>query len=330
MSDDAKEPSCARSWEVEAVRDGRLLAANESAAVRHLGECAECRKLSGDFDRLGLLLREVEVSPDSDVAVRRLRQRILAQADAELTGRSRPSHARTRKISLIAAFFMILAGSFAAFRLLPSPTLAHRPQTTAATVDALAEGNTHWSRQTETDVERIDLDDGTLRLRVQRTQSSKRVIVRVPDGEIEDVGTVFYVVVAHGATQAVGVDEGEVVIRLKGANPLVVTAGHRWQRPSDSVTVPVESLKSSAMPLGKGADPEPTLASRSTTNPGTSDSVSSRTERANAEREDRAYLHAIRLLREGKHTEAKAAAKEYLRSFPDGFRREEIGQVLQY
>jgi TolA-binding protein len=43
--------------------------------------------------------------------------------------------------------------------------------------------------------------------------------------------------------------------------------------------------------------------------------------------EDRAYLQIIDLLRTGKASEAREAARDYLRRFPEGFRRVEVGEV---
>jgi hypothetical protein len=50
---------------------------------------------------------------------------------------------------------------------------------------------------------------------------------------------------------------------------------------------------------------------------------------ARADEEDAAYLNAIRLLRNGATDEARHAAREYLRRFPDGFRREEMGRLAR-
>jgi hypothetical protein len=45
--------------------------------------------------------------------------------------------------------------------------------------------------------------------------------------------------------------------------------------------------------------------------------------------EDGAYLRVLRLLRSGREDEARAAAKDYLRRFPTGFRREEMQQLAK-
>jgi hypothetical protein len=43
-----------------------------------------------------------------------------------------------------------------------------------------------------------------------------------------------------------------------------------------------------------------------------------------AREEDQAYLHIVSLLNAHRLTEARAAAKDYLLRFPNGFRREEV------
>jgi hypothetical protein len=44
--------------------------------------------------------------------------------------------------------------------------------------------------------------------------------------------------------------------------------------------------------------------------------------------EDAAYLHWISLLRAGRRDEARAAGLDYLRRFPDAFRRPEVERVV--
>jgi hypothetical protein len=45
--------------------------------------------------------------------------------------------------------------------------------------------------------------------------------------------------------------------------------------------------------------------------------------------EDVAYLEILHLLRDSRSTAAREAAREYLRRFPDGFRREEVGRLAK-
>ncbi|MEA2749895.1 MAG: hypothetical protein QOI41_4038, partial [Myxococcales bacterium] len=144
----------------------------------------------------------------------------------------------------------------------------------------------------EADVERFDLRDGTLHLRVRRPPGGRRVVVTVPDGEIEDVGTTFDVVVSDRHTERVSVQEGRVVVRLTDRAPVTVESGRAWRR-----SPPAKAVTATTARLSDG------------------------------EREDAAYLDVLRLLREGNDTEARTAASRYLHDFPAGFRRTEMERV---
>jgi len=45
--------------------------------------------------------------------------------------------------------------------------------------------------------------------------------------------------------------------------------------------------------------------------------------------EDEAYLRVVALLREGRHEEAKVAARGYVARFPSGLRRREMDRVAE-
>jgi hypothetical protein len=45
--------------------------------------------------------------------------------------------------------------------------------------------------------------------------------------------------------------------------------------------------------------------------------------------EDIAYLQVIALMRDGRREEARLAAKNYLRRFPNGFRRVEVEAIAR-
>jgi TolA-binding protein len=174
------------------------------------------------------------------------------------------------------------------------------------------------------------LSEGTLRRDVQRKPGGRRVVVRVPDGEIEDLGTIFHVVVNRGRTERVGVDEGRVTIRLTDKTPITISSGQAWERANE---------EESALPVVVSG-PTATTSTPSAMSPRPSPSDTTRRPRAsapsqmepptpNTDQEDAAYLHAIQLLREGRDVEASAAANDYLRRFPDGFRREEMGRIAR-
>ncbi|NOU26345.1 MAG: hypothetical protein HOO96_00440, partial [Polyangiaceae bacterium] len=83
-----KRASCDRVWEVEAVRDGRLLGAARADARRHAEGCEVCGADTAYLEALAAGLRAMPSGSDDEVALRRLRGRVLAAADAELAARA--------------------------------------------------------------------------------------------------------------------------------------------------------------------------------------------------------------------------------------------------
>lgn len=323
--------ACARTWEIEAARDGRLSDAAKVALDRHVERCAVCRKEMDDLEGLGRALGEVEVPDVDDIALRRLRQRVLRRADAEIAGRSIPP-ARPRRASFVMAP-VALAVALVALLFWSSgrnAVLSPAPAVVATTtVDAIGDGDARWSKRTEGETERVDLSDGTLRLRVRKAPNGRKVVVRVPDGEIEDLGTIFHVVVRDGVTQRVAVEEGRVTIRLRNTAPITIASGQTWERaePSTSVAtalpvvVPPSTSPASSVPSTPAAHQRPTAAAN--------EASSALAVPAHGDEEDAAYLRAVRLVREGRKSEARDAARDYLRRFPDGFRREEMGRIAK-
>jgi hypothetical protein len=325
------QPRCGQSWEVEAARDGRLSGVSLEVVARHIERCDECRELSSYFAGLGRAMRGLDVLDVDDIAAHRLRRKLLGRVDAEIAGRSLPPPAsrelarrsaarRYLLLPLVATFAVIVGLATRSWMRAPSlPALSQAPRTT---VDAVDEGGAHWTQTSNRSVEWIDLSDGTLRLRVQKAPGSKRVVVRVPDGEIEDVGTVFHVVVSNGRTQRVGVDEGRVVIRLTHMAPITISSGTSWERPQ-------ESIATSTTPSAAASAAPPSIASAKRSQLAPPPSQPDLPEAPSAAKEDAAYLRMISLLRQGRDVEARAAARDYLKRFPNGFRREEMTQIAE-
>jgi hypothetical protein len=321
----ARRAPCPQAWEIEAARDGRLSGDAVDDVARHVERCAECRALSRYVSGLGRALRDLDEPKIIDAGVLGLRQRILGRIDAEMSGRSIPPAApesgalptvRRRRvlISLVAATACVV-GAALWKRPVPPPATAASSMTT--TVETTDEGGARWTRTTNRGVEWIDLADGTLRLHVTHAPGSRRVLVRVPDGEIEDVGTIFHVVVRKGRTERVGVDEGRVTIRLANTAPITLSSGATWERPEESVAV-LPALSAVATATTKRPQAVPTTRSSGLVDPA-----------PDATGEDAAYLHTISLLREGRNAEARLAARQYLRQFPGGFRREEMARIAE-
>lgn len=82
--------TCARLWEVEAARDGRLDAEDRARHARHRETCAECRREAARLSAVAEALRASTEGPRDEVAVRRARGRMLAAASAPPPRRIRP------------------------------------------------------------------------------------------------------------------------------------------------------------------------------------------------------------------------------------------------
>lgn len=330
-----KRAACDRSWQVEAARDGRL---SESAAVSlslHVAGCAVCQGEQRALTRLALTLRETALEID-DVAMRRLRQQTLEKANAalmkpaftarQLFGRTQDRTPRWRALGV--ALGVAIAVTLAAAAL-----LFLRPKSESAPASAVlvqADSGAKWQRHFVSDVEHVNLTAGTLLFRVARRPTDRRLIVRVPDGEIEDLGTTFSVTVKDGKTSEIVVREGRVLFHRRGASALHLVAGSSWTPPPE-LAQPAE--RSSPPELG----PLPESSSvNANVNPDPPKRPARKAPRvaqpkpvvaAESAGEDEAYLHMLALLREGRTAEARLAAHAYLRTFPGGFRHVEVARV---
>ena len=314
--------TCPRAWEVEAVRDGRLTGRAREAHAAHVDMCASCAVDSEALEAMARGLREIASNGRDEMAMRRIRNRVLEVVDAEQTGRARTGRrgwgraagglALVLAVALV-AFFSWRAGDrrtvAAQARAHEAPVAPEAPSAASATavqgaetsVVVSASDRTRYTRSIDGTVERFDLRDGALRLQVERPVGGRRVVVSVPDGEIEDIGTVFEVVVTDGHLERVSVAEGRVVVRLLDRAPVTVQAPAVWKR--STTPKPKKGLDRAAS--------------------------ASATALAADGREDASYLEVLRLLREGRDADARAAASRYLNEFPTGFRRVEMDRVAK-
>jgi hypothetical protein len=338
---------CQRSWEVEAARDGRLTGTALESFEAHMRACVSCTNEAGTFEGLAKGLRALGTKEVDDVALRRLRNDILEAVDAEQTGRGRVGSRRGHSVSRLVAFAVaaVVLGlvAFASWRGLAGGRGERRERETKeareakdaseaphvaeavalqTTVDVTAGEGARYTRAIVGDAEIVELADGTLRLHVQRPAGGRRVVVKVPDGEIEDLGTVFEVVVNDGHAQRIGVHEGRVVVRLSDASPVTIEAGKAWKREGATASANANASTGAKAHANAGAK------ANANANAGAKAGAGAKAD-ADASAEDAAYLDVIRLLRQGRETEARVAADSYLRQFPTGFRRTEMERVAR-
>jgi hypothetical protein len=316
---------CPRFWEVEAARDGRLQGAALSGFERHAARCAPCTREQRRLQALARALRE-DGSLHDDVSLRRNRQEILDRAAALVRTRSEGRFDLRRAV--IAAAITASAAGMVAVAYRHSSPWPERSAVLAAT----PVGSAKWTRHRERNLERVDLGDGVLSLVVRRSSGDPRVVVRVPEGEIEDLGTAFRVTVRNGRTVAISVSQGAVVFHRRGLADLRLAAGATWSADGEAREVS-GARQEPPTPSAPGPAPLPTSARRAKSAARRIDTpipiAPSPAVEADAVDEDAAYLQLLALLREGRNDEARLAAATYLRKFPTGFRRPEVERIAR-
>ena len=78
------------------------------------------------------------------------------------------------------------------------------------------------------DRENVVLERGALWIHVDHSSGEGRLLVVLPDGELEDIGTTFTVSADDGHTTRVAVQEGHVVLRLRGQAAIALGPGDTW------------------------------------------------------------------------------------------------------
>jgi hypothetical protein len=343
---------CPRLFEVEATRDGRLAGADLTRFESHLARCASCSEEYRALDSLGASLRSLPVVTTDELHARRQRTRLLAAFNASLL--PAPSGAKRWLAPLIVAATLTTL----TLTLWHSRTPAPAPAPAAHEAIAIRPSpKTQWSRQVESHRETITLVAGTLSVSIDHTLSPRRVRVLLPDGELEDLGTTFSVTVAAGATTRVSVQDGTVILRLSDRAPIVLGANESWSQatptppasaPQTTRPLPAQRAPANApapAPATSAPEAMPDIsatdtaasdfrAALSTLNSGDSSLAATRfatfltRHPTDPRAEDAAYLRVIALQRAGSTSAMNAAALDYLRRYPQGFRRAEV-EALQ-
>jgi hypothetical protein len=349
------KPACPRLFEAEALRDGRLTGAELARFKTHLLTCASCAREAQALDTLAESLRSsIEPPVTDELHLRRERLRLLAAFNATLVRTRRVKRAQAWQRPL--ATMLVFAGLSAAglslgvtrWRVDSVGTKLAPPEPVLVQADR----NAKWSRRLENQLERVTLESGVLSIRVSHSAPARRLLVILPDGELEDIGTTFSVSVDAGHTTRVTVQDGSVVLRLHGKPPLALGAGDSWTPPPAPVVAPsASSVPPAAAPRSLKLTPSPTPTPALSAEPepepesdpsaefraamsalNTGDSIRAaalfsafvaahpRDSRA----EDAAYLRVLALQRAGSSSDMKRAATEYLSRYPRGFRRAEV------
>ena len=330
------KPQCARTWQVEAARDGRLKGKDLESALRHRAKCADCASEARAIAELGQRIAKLPDLPRDSLTAHRSRHRLMAAMNDVFLESGQPKPARRRAFFLafgIVAIATVAASWVAVRRRSASPGAEVEAK---SMVEVHADPGARWSERVDEQLDRVVLSDGAASFTVH-PHPGRRVVVQLPDGELEDTGTVFQIRVNEERTLRISVSEGRVAVRLRERAEFSLTAGQAWEsEPSAPMTTTAADAQH-----GTGITPQPTQSPEPSSLPrttpvkrqGAPTSRETAAQRAptstlpplqSANAEDEAYLHIVDLLRQDKPAEARAQAKAYLLRFPNGFRRVEV------
>jgi hypothetical protein len=355
-----KPAPCPRLFEVEAARDGRLTGAELTSFERHMTGCPSCLREAKELEGLAGELRAIpeDIAGGDELHVRRERTRLLAAFDLALVAPERRS-GTPRRLLWAGAVATLVACVLVFWR--PRPVAL--PAVTPSAI-VHADSTAVWSDRRDGNRETILLDHGALWIHVGHSSTAEeRLLVLLPDGELEDTGTTFTVSAEDGHTARVAVQEGSVVLRIRGQPAVIVGAGDAWvpeARPAASArasacassapghagSAPTEQLSLSpptpsapphtSAPSASVAERDPSVDFRAAMaaldlgdNAAAAAAFGSflakhaRDPRA----EDAAYLRVIALQRSGNSGSMHQAALEYLRRYPGGFRHAEMEKL---
>ena len=350
---------CDRVWEIDPYREGRLAAKAAKSFERHLRACADCRRQMEQDAELRELARQLPNVAPGDLTLRRLKARTLR--DAAIGAPTRAAPGRRFGVAAIAVTVGLAASLFVASRRTPQPRTVVATNTPANTTpsapeapigealagSAVASAGAHWSQMRDRGIERIELDDGALRVHVRAQVSGERFLVEMPDGEIEVRGTTFDVSVEHGTTMRVHVDEGVVELRIRGRGATRLSADETYVAPAPPSTLasgeairtlrgPVTPPPATVPPTAKHVEDHDVAYATAIAllREGHDEQAASAfhalalTAVGTPKAEDASFLEAVALARAGRTDAAALAAEHHLASFPDSFHRKEAAILV--
>jgi len=354
---------CDRLWEIDAVREGRLLPKDAEASARHLRVCTTCSEVAARDQRLRVLATSLQPSASpGELDLRRLRSRILRDAAGE--GR-RPFRVRP-SFAIAAACSMVALVVFAAIRPRTSSIIplvqgesapAASPSAIVFAGEVFPTEGARWSQARERTDESVRLDVGTLRIQVRRQAPGERFDVLLPDGVIDVRGTTFEVTANARSTERVHVDEGVVSLRIGTNEEIILRSGATWvagtideaqsapasdsavatsqapARVTEARRAPTLRLKDGAtVQVDDGADAYAgaiqLLESHRYSEAADAFRDFASAHAGSALAEDASFLEATALARAGRVDAAGLAAEHHLQRFPQSFHRKEAAILV--
>jgi TolA-binding protein len=378
MGGHMSERRCAMAPMVEAARDGRLDARDQASLARHLGTCAECRALEVDLELLRELAARPLVPPATPLEHQRGRVALLNASVAmrEGGGPASPRAGNRLAVALVGAVTLAAAAGVwiherssahapalaRTFPPLPRPAGVAPGAPSDTTVESAT--GARFTRTRGGSTERVQLDEGSIDLRVRRLAEGERFVVATGDAEVQ--GTAFHVEARDRHIAAVSVAEGKVEVRYAGVL-ILLDAGQSWAPPAAAAepAPPVAASGSTPAgaprvasiaeprrrPAGAPRDPASTASSAAAGGGGAQSNAfvegmaavargdyAAGAEKLDAYRAanpgdaraaDAAYMAVLALQRAGRREAAAAAATRYLEAYPDGNRRAEMQAIAR-
>jgi hypothetical protein len=324
-----KTRGCPRRFEVEAASDGRLTGRARENLELHVRTCAQCRAEAEAFDVLDQSLRALPAPTTDAVTARRDRQRLLAA----FNDRQLAAPAGTTPRRAILPVVLVAAGLSAVVVVVQRGRAQRAPDVPPSLV-SITPGDASWARSDEIGITRVHLDRGELDVHVTHTAAPHEVVVLLPDGELDDVGTTFHVKVDGGWTVAVSVSEGRVVLRRFGDEPISIGAGGSWVRPSQTAATlsalvpdaPPPTATSALSPASTATASIPSIAPPSAVRPHTEPSRESAASEAAPRASE--LNEAVAAMNSGSYPAAVRALRAYLAQHPETAQSEDASYLL--
>ncbi len=225
---------CERSWQAEALEDGRLSALEASAFRRHAAGCRVCGASVRSLERLRELASELP-EPASTALDQRRQLAELQRRAFELSvgekSHAGPRRARSSRpgfgLAWAVSGVVVAFGALALWWSLPREDgSAARAAVPTFRIEAAA--GAEWRVVEQGATLRIAALRGRIEVAVDHLAAGQRWIAELPDGELEVKGTRFTLTAEAGRTLGVEVTEGLVALRVRGEPERLLGAGERW------------------------------------------------------------------------------------------------------
>ena len=316
--------ACARKWQVEAAHDGRITGKDRQNALRHAETCVDCMQEGRALVALEQTVAALPLLRRDPLTARRGRQRLLAEMNQRII--PLPS----KRIPALLAWALVPLALIAVLAIRAAAPAPAQVITVSHIVRVHARAGARWSSTSASSLETVDLFEGFAAFEVL-PHPGRRVLINLPDGQVEDTGTVFEIEVDKGRTRRVAVSRGSVSVRLLGTPALRLIAGQSWQAEATPMTAseplppPVKQspVTSASRPPAFHAQPAQSRALAQPA-PAQADANGDATSTDLTRAEDDTYLRIVQLQKEGHYAESRQLAKSYLLRFPNGLRRVEV------